>query len=99
MMKEVHSRVQQLGKRRKSRKSKRSSSRIQEENECKHKMIGEVRYSKKRNFRRGELLGKYIIKMLYEQDNKKFENKYLKKLEKLAKIEASFSGGEILKGR
>ena len=36
----------------------------------------------KRDFRRGELLGKYIAKMLYGQDNRKFKNKYLKKLER-----------------
>ena len=29
-----------------------------------------------------ELLGKYIAKMLYRWDNRKFENKYLKKLER-----------------
>ena len=51
----------------------------------------------KRDFRRGELLEKYIIKMLYRWDDRKFENKYLKKLEKLAKIEVSFSKEEILK--
>ena len=37
---------------------------------------------KKRNIRREELLEKYIIKMLYRQDDKKFKNKYLKKLER-----------------
>ena len=37
---------------------------------------------KKRNFRRRELLGKYIAKMLYRQNNRKFENEYLKKLER-----------------
>ena len=36
----------------------------------------------KRSFRREELLGKYIAKMLYGQDDEKFENKYLKKLER-----------------
>ena len=33
-------------------------------------------------YRRMELLGKYIAKLLYGWDNKKFENEYLKKLEK-----------------
>ena len=33
-----------------------------------------------RNFRKGKLLEKYIVKMLYEWDDRKFENKYLKKL-------------------
>jgi len=35
-----------------------------------------------RDFRRGELLGKFTIKMLYRWDNRKFEEKYLKKLER-----------------
>jgi len=33
-------------------------------------------------FRRSELLGKYITKLLFEWDNKKFEEEYLKKLER-----------------
>ena len=33
-------------------------------------------------FRRSELLGKYIVKILFGWDNKKFEDKYLKKLER-----------------
>ena len=33
-------------------------------------------------FRRSELLGKYIAKILFEWDNKKFEDKYLKNLER-----------------
>jgi len=33
-------------------------------------------------FRRGELLGKYTAKLLYRWDNKKFDKKYLKKLER-----------------
>ena len=35
-----------------------------------------------RDFRREELLEKYIAKILYEQNNKKFKEKYLIKLEK-----------------
>jgi len=35
-----------------------------------------------RDFKRGELLGKYIAKMLYRWDNRKFEKKYLKKLKR-----------------
>jgi len=35
-----------------------------------------------RDFKRGELSRKYIVKMLYGWDNSKFEDKYLKKLEK-----------------
>ena len=33
-------------------------------------------------FKRGELLGKYMAKLLYGQDDKKFDEEYLKKLEK-----------------
>ena len=37
---------------------------------------------KERDFRRGELPGKYMVKLLYGQDDKKFEEEYLMKLEK-----------------
>ena len=37
---------------------------------------------KERDFRRGELLGKFIAKMLYGWDNGKFEEEYLRKLER-----------------
>jgi len=33
-------------------------------------------------FKRMELLGKYIMKLLYRWDDKKFEEKYLRKLER-----------------
>ena len=48
----------------------------------------EIRRQKKldmveeRDFRRGKLLGKYMTKMLYGQDNGKFEDEYLEKLER-----------------
>ena len=51
-------------------------------------MNTEVRWQEKldmveeRDFKRGELSRKYIVKMLYGWDNSKFEDKYLKKLEK-----------------
>ncbi len=35
----------------------------------------------KRKFRRRKLLGKYIAKILYRWDDRKFEEKYLRKLE------------------
>jgi len=38
--------------------------------------------TEERDFKRGELLGKYTIKMLYRWDNKRFKSKYLKKLER-----------------
>jgi len=33
-------------------------------------------------FRRGELPGRYMVKLLYGWDDKKFNEEYLKKLEK-----------------
>jgi len=51
-------------------------------------MSAEVRQQEKldrieeKNFRRGELLGKYMIKILYKWDNGKFEKEYLRKLKK-----------------
>ena len=38
--------------------------------------------TEERDFRRGELPGKYTVKLLYGWDNKKFEEEYLMKLEK-----------------
>jgi len=38
--------------------------------------------AKEKNFRRGELLGKYMVKMLYGWDDRKFEEEYLRKLER-----------------
>jgi len=34
--------------------------------------------TEEKNFRRGELLEKYIARILYRWDNRKFENEYLK---------------------
>jgi len=36
----------------------------------------------KRDFRREELLGKFMAKMLYRWDDRKFEEEYLRKLER-----------------
>ena len=38
--------------------------------------------AEERDFRREELLGKFTVEILYGCDNKKFEDEYLKKLEK-----------------
>jgi len=52
------------------------------------RLIVEVKRQKKlniaeeRDFRREELSGKYMAKMLYGWDNGKFKKEYLKKLEK-----------------
>jgi len=56
--------------------------------EFKEKLNAEVRRQEKlnmveeRDFRRGELSGKYTAKMLYRWDNEKFEKEYLRKLER-----------------
>ena len=44
--------------------------------------------------RRSELLGKYTMKLLFGQDNKKFKDKYLKKLERNWQKWKSVSLGE-----
>jgi len=38
--------------------------------------------AEEKDFRRRELPGKYTTKMLYRWNDRRFENKYLKKLEK-----------------
>ena len=56
--------------------------------EFKGRMNAEVRRQEKldmieeRDFRRGELLGKFIAKILYGWDNGNFEEEYLRKLER-----------------
>ena len=35
-----------------------------------------------KDFRKRELLEKYMVKMLYKQDNRKFKKEYLRKLKK-----------------
>ena len=51
-------------------------------------MNAEVRRQEKldmteeKDFRRGELPGKFTAKMLYEWDDRKFEEEYLRKLER-----------------
>jgi len=56
--------------------------------EFKRRMIMEIRKQEKidmaeeRDFRRGELLGKFTARMLYGWDDGKFEEEYLKKLER-----------------
>ena len=43
---------------------------------------GKVNITKKRGFRQGELLEKYATRILYKQNDRKFEKKYLRKLER-----------------
>jgi len=39
-------------------------------------------WAEEKDFRREELPGKYMVKMLYEWDDRKFESEYLRKLER-----------------
>ena len=56
--------------------------------EFEERMSTEVRKQEKldmmeeKNFKRGKLPGKYMAKMLYGWDDKKFEKEYLRKLER-----------------
>jgi len=56
--------------------------------EFKGRMNAEVRRQEKldmaeeKDFRKGELLGKFIAKILYRWDDRKFEEEYLRKLER-----------------
>jgi len=54
--------------------------RIEAEIRCQEKVVEKKR--EKKEYRRMELPGKYTAKVLYEWDNKKFVDEYLKKLEK-----------------
>jgi len=54
--------------------------RVGAEIRCQEEVVEKKR--EKKEYRRMELLGKYMAKLLYGWDNKKFEDKYLKKLEK-----------------
>ena len=45
-------------------------------------MTRKARNDKKENFGREELLGKYMSKMLYRWDNRKFGEEYTRKLER-----------------
>jgi len=71
-----------MGKRGRSRKRKGSGG------EFERKMGTEIRRQEKldrmeeKDFRRGELPGKYTVKTLYGWDDEKFEEEYLRKLER-----------------
>ena len=41
-----------------------------------------IERAEERDFRRGELPERFIVKMLYGWDDRKFEEEYLKKLER-----------------
>jgi len=54
--------------------------RVEAEIRCQEKVVEKKR--EKNEYRRMELLGKYTVKLLYGWDDKRFEDEYLKKLEK-----------------
>ena len=52
------------------------------EREIEVKRQEKLEMEEEKDFRRVELLGRYIAKLLYGQEDEKFKNKYLKKLER-----------------
>jgi len=66
VMEEVYSGTWHIGEERRFRKYKRSCGWVWRKNKCRSKMTREVKYGRKRYFRKGKLPGKYIAKMLYE---------------------------------
>ena len=82
MMKEVYSRTWFLEKKKDLENTKEVV------NEFKRRMNAEVRTQKKlemieeRDFKKEELLKKYIVKILYGWNNRKFEKEYLRNLER-----------------
>ena len=82
MMERVHGRGKHMGKGRKFEKYRRSFERIQREDECGGQETRKIDMAEERDFRRGELPGKFMAKILYGQNDRKFEEEYLKKLER-----------------
>ena len=78
----VHSRRGYMGKKRESKECRRVDRRIQREDECRSKEIREINMAEERHFIRGGLPGKFTVKMLYGWDDGKFEEEYLRKLER-----------------
>ena len=50
--------------------------------EFKGRLNAEVRWQKREEYKRSELLEKYTARLLYEWDDRKFKAEYLKKLER-----------------
>jgi len=63
MIERVHSRKQYMGEKERFIKCKRSSSRVWEETEYRRRQE-KLKIVEKRDFRRGELLKKYLAKIL-----------------------------------
>ena len=75
-MERIHSRRRYLEKKGGFEESRGGLGRIRREDECRSKETRENRHG------RGELPGKFMAKMLYGWDDGKFEEEYLKKLER-----------------
>ena len=71
-----------MGKERKSEKCREALEEFEGRMNVEIRRQKKINMVEKRYFRRGELPGKFIAKMLYGWDDRKFEEKYLKKLER-----------------
>jgi len=74
-----------LGKGRGFGKCKRISGRIQKKISIEVRRQEKLDKAEEKDFRRRELPGKYMAKILYRWDNRKFESEYFKKLERNCK--------------
>jgi len=83
VLEDVYSRIWYLEKDKRLIKYKRSSSKFQRNNKYRSQETREIGSSSRRRLQKREFfLEKYIVKMLYRWDNRKFEREYLKKLER-----------------
>ena len=71
-----------MGKERKSEKCREALEEFERRMNVEIRRQEKINMVEKRDFRRGELPGKFIAKMLYGWDDRKFEEEYLKKLER-----------------
>ena len=71
-----------MGKERKSEKCREALEEFEGRMNVEIRRQKKINMVEKRYFRRGELPGKFIAKMLYGWDDRKFEEEYLKKLER-----------------
>jgi len=62
--------------------AKEALAKFEERMETKVRKQERIDRAEERDFRRGELPGKFTVRMLYRWDNGKFEEEYLKKLER-----------------
>ena len=108
MIERVHSGAQQLGKEEDLKNTKEVVVEFKERINTEVRRQEKLDIAEERDFRKGELPGKYTAKILYSQNDGKFENKYLRKLERnwekwkgkdktIQGERTSFSGEEISK--